>query len=112
MKLGVLRKFGQNEEVEVTKPLIITCNNDKSRIIGDFGELNTYTIPDRYPIPRIHKTLTQLPKDRFITSMDALKGFPQIGFTPNTRKLLGIISHCGIYEYFRMPFGIENAPSD
>ncbi|MBW0517758.1 hypothetical protein O181_057473 [Austropuccinia psidii MF-1] len=29
MKLGVLRKIGHNEEVEVTTLLIITCNNDK-----------------------------------------------------------------------------------
>ncbi|MBW0499434.1 hypothetical protein O181_039149 [Austropuccinia psidii MF-1] len=58
MKLGVLKKVGHNEEVEVTTPVIITWHNDKSRIVGDFRELNTYTIPDRYPIPRIHETLT------------------------------------------------------
>ncbi|MBW0489370.1 hypothetical protein O181_029085 [Austropuccinia psidii MF-1] len=77
MKLGVLRKAGHNKEAEVTTPLIITWNNDKSRVVGDFRELNTYTIPDRYPIPRIHETLTQLSKARFITSMAALKVFHQ-----------------------------------
>ncbi|MBW0558597.1 hypothetical protein O181_098312 [Austropuccinia psidii MF-1] len=111
MKLGVLRKAGHNEEVEVTTPVIITWHNDKSRMVGDFRALNTYTIPDRYPIPRIHETLTQLSKARFITSMDALKGFHQNVLTPHARKLLRIIAHCGIYEYLRMPFGIKNAPS-
>ncbi|MBW0529564.1 hypothetical protein O181_069279, partial [Austropuccinia psidii MF-1] len=72
MKLRALRKVGHNEEVEVTMPVIITCNNDKSRMVCDFREFNTYTIPDRYPIPRIHETLTQLSKAKFITSMDAL----------------------------------------
>ncbi|MBW0553873.1 hypothetical protein O181_093588 [Austropuccinia psidii MF-1] len=80
-------------------------------MVGDFRALNTYTIPDRYPIPRIHETLTQLSKARFITSMDALKGFHQNVLTPHARKLLRIIAHCGIYEYLRMPFGIKNAPS-
>ncbi|MBW0548356.1 hypothetical protein O181_088071 [Austropuccinia psidii MF-1] len=111
MKLGVLRKFGHNEEVEVTTPVIITWHNNKSRMAGDFRALNTYTIPDRYPIPRIHETLTQLSKAKFITSMDALKGFHQNFLTPHYRKLLRIIAHCGIYEYFRMPFGIKNEPS-
>ncbi|MBW0509175.1 hypothetical protein O181_048890 [Austropuccinia psidii MF-1] len=46
IKLGVLRKFGHNEEVEVTTPVIITLNNDKSRMVGDFRALNTYTITD------------------------------------------------------------------
>ncbi|MBW0544091.1 hypothetical protein O181_083806 [Austropuccinia psidii MF-1] len=111
VKLGVLRNIGHNEEVEVTMPVIITCHNDKSRMVGDLRALNTYTIPDRYPIPRIHKTLTQLSKEKFITSMDALKGFHKNVLTHHARKLLRIIAHCGIYEYLRMPFGIKNAPS-
>ncbi|MBW0574129.1 hypothetical protein O181_113844 [Austropuccinia psidii MF-1] len=111
MKLGVLRTVGHNEELEVKAPVIITWNNDESRMVGDFRALNTYIIPDRYPIPRIHETLTQLSKAKFITSMDALKGFHQNVLTPHARKLLRIIAHCGIYEYLRMPFGIRNAPS-
>ncbi|MBW0470001.1 hypothetical protein O181_009716 [Austropuccinia psidii MF-1] len=43
--------------------------------------------------------------------MDALKGFHQNALTPKSKKLLRTISHCGIYEYLRMPFGIKNAPS-
>ncbi|MBW0513067.1 hypothetical protein O181_052782 [Austropuccinia psidii MF-1] len=54
MDLGVLRKVGHEEQVEVTKPVITTWNNEKSRMVGNFRALNTYTIPDRYPIPRIH----------------------------------------------------------
>ncbi|MBW0560329.1 hypothetical protein O181_100044 [Austropuccinia psidii MF-1] len=80
-------------------------------MVGDFRELNTYTVPDRYPIPRIQEALTQLSKAKFITSMDALKGFHENVLTPQAKKLLRIITHCGIYEYFRMPFGIKNAPS-
>ncbi|MBW0541100.1 hypothetical protein O181_080815 [Austropuccinia psidii MF-1] len=111
MKLGAVRKVGHNEEVEVTTPVIINWHNDKSRMVGNLRALNTYTITDRYPIPRIHETLTQLSKEKFITSMDSLKGFHQNGLTAHSRNLLRIISHCGIYEYLRMPFGIKNAPS-
>ncbi|MBW0473589.1 hypothetical protein O181_013304 [Austropuccinia psidii MF-1] len=110
VKLGVLRKVVNNEEVEVTMAVIITWNNDKSRMVGDFRELNIYTIPDRYPIPWVHETLTQLSKAKFITSMDALKGFHKNVLTPHARKLLRIVAHCGIHEYLRMPFGIKNAP--
>ncbi|MBW0574571.1 hypothetical protein O181_114286 [Austropuccinia psidii MF-1] len=138
MALGVLRKLGHNEQVEVTKPVIITFHNGKLRMVGDFSSLNTYTIPkpvmltwhngklrmvgdfsplntytipDRYPIPRIHETLTQLSQAKFITAMDALKGFHQNVLTDNSKKLQRIIVHCGNLEYLRMPFGIKNAPS-
>ncbi|MBW0529579.1 hypothetical protein O181_069294, partial [Austropuccinia psidii MF-1] len=58
MDLVVLRKVGHNEQVEVTTPVIIPWHNGKSKMVGDFRALNTYTIPDRYPIPRMHETLT------------------------------------------------------
>ncbi|MBW0541241.1 hypothetical protein O181_080956 [Austropuccinia psidii MF-1] len=80
-------------------------------MVGDFRALNTYTVSDRYPIPRIQETLTQLSKAKYITSMDALKGFHQNVLTPKAKKLLRIITHCGTYEYLRIPFGIQNAPS-
>ncbi|MBW0555490.1 hypothetical protein O181_095205 [Austropuccinia psidii MF-1] len=43
--------------------------------------------------------------------MDALKGFHQNVVTPRARKYLRIIVDCGVYEYLRMPFGINNEPS-
>ncbi|MBW0515316.1 hypothetical protein O181_055031 [Austropuccinia psidii MF-1] len=43
--------------------------------------------------------------------MDALKGFHQNVVTLKERKYLSIIFHCGVYEYLRIPFGINNAPS-
>ncbi|MBW0553207.1 hypothetical protein O181_092922, partial [Austropuccinia psidii MF-1] len=73
--------------------------------------LNAYTIPDRYPISRIHETLTQFSQAKFITDMDALKGFHQNVLTDDAKRLLIIIVHCGIFQYLRMPFGIKNAPS-
>ncbi|MBW0519282.1 hypothetical protein O181_058997 [Austropuccinia psidii MF-1] len=111
IQLGVLRKVCHNEEVEVRTPVSFAWNNDKSRLVGDFRALNTYIVPDKYPIPRIQETLTQLSKAKYITLMDALKGFHQNVLKPKTKRLLRIITHCGICEYLRMQFGIKNALS-
>ncbi|MBW0561350.1 hypothetical protein O181_101065 [Austropuccinia psidii MF-1] len=109
MDLGALSKVGNNELVEATTPVIIAWHNGRSRMLGDFRALNNYTIPDRYPIPRIHETLTQLSQVKPITAMDSLKVFHQNVLTENAKGLLKIIVHCGIFEYLRMPFGIKNA---
>ncbi|MBW0561665.1 hypothetical protein O181_101380, partial [Austropuccinia psidii MF-1] len=111
IQLGLLRNIGHNEEVEVKTPVIIAWHNDKSRMVGDFRALNSYTAPNRYPIPRIQERLTQLSKAKYITSMDTLKSFHQNVLTPKSKKLLRIITHCGIYEYLGMSFGNKNAPS-
>ncbi|MBW0589461.1 hypothetical protein O181_129176 [Austropuccinia psidii MF-1] len=111
IQLGVVRKVGHNEEVEVKTPVIIYWHNDKYSMFGDFRALNTYKVPDRYPIPRIQETLTQFSKAKYITSMDELKGFHKHFLMPKAKKLLRIITQCVIYEYLIMSFGMKNAPS-
>ncbi|MBW0502828.1 hypothetical protein O181_042543 [Austropuccinia psidii MF-1] len=111
MKLGVLSKVGHNEQVEVTTPIFINWNNGKSRMVGDFKALNTYTIYDRYSIRSIHETSAQSSEAKSITAMDSLKGFNQNFLKDNAKKPLRIIIHCGIYEHSRMQFVIQNAPS-
>ncbi|MBW0476496.1 hypothetical protein O181_016211 [Austropuccinia psidii MF-1] len=106
-----IRKIGHNEIVEITTPVLITWNDGKSRLCGDFRALNIYTKVDRYAIPRIPHALDQLAKAKYITKMDCMEGFHQNGVKPKSMKLLRIICHMGIYEYTRMPFGIKNAPT-
>ncbi|MBW0508276.1 hypothetical protein O181_047991 [Austropuccinia psidii MF-1] len=79
-------------------------------MVGAFRASNTYTISDRYPIPRIQETLTQLSQATFIMAIDALKGFNLTFLTDNAKKLLRMIVHCAIYKYLRTPFGIKDSP--
>ncbi|MBW0551329.1 hypothetical protein O181_091044 [Austropuccinia psidii MF-1] len=111
LDLGVIRKAGHNEEVEITTPVIVAWNNGKSRMVGDFRALNTYTVPDRYPMPKIQISLTQISQAVYITTIVSLQEFHQNVVTPRARKYFIIIVDCGVYEYLRMPFGIKNEPS-
>ncbi|MBW0521241.1 hypothetical protein O181_060956 [Austropuccinia psidii MF-1] len=89
LDLGVIRKVGNNEEVEITTPVIVAWNNGKSRMVEDvraFRALNTYTVPYRYPIPNIQIALTQISHALYITTMDDLKVFHQNVVTPRARK--------------------------
>ncbi|MBW0498923.1 hypothetical protein O181_038638 [Austropuccinia psidii MF-1] len=96
LDVGVIRNVGHNEEVEITTPVIVAWHNGKSRMVGDFGALNTYTVPDKYPIPKIQISLTQISQEVYISTMDSLKGFHQNVVTPRARKYLRIIVHCGV----------------
>ncbi|MBW0561936.1 hypothetical protein O181_101651 [Austropuccinia psidii MF-1] len=111
LDLGVIRKVGHNEEVEITTPVIVAWHNGKSRMVGDFEALSTSTVSDRYPMPQIQITLTQISQAVHISTMDALKGFNKNLVTTRARKYLRIIVHCRLYAYLRMPFGIKNSSS-
>ncbi|MBW0532716.1 hypothetical protein O181_072431 [Austropuccinia psidii MF-1] len=77
LDMDVIRTIGNNEIVEITTPVLITWNDGRSRLCGDFRALNSYTKADRYPIPRITNALEKLEKTRNITKMDCMKGFHQ-----------------------------------
>ncbi|MBW0507529.1 hypothetical protein O181_047244 [Austropuccinia psidii MF-1] len=60
LDMDVIRKIGHNEIVEISTHVLITWNDGKSRLCGDFRALNNYTKADRYPIPRIPHALDKL----------------------------------------------------
>ncbi|MBW0551179.1 hypothetical protein O181_090894 [Austropuccinia psidii MF-1] len=86
LDLGLIRKVGHNEEVKIDAPVIVAWYNGKSRMVGNFRALNTYTFPDRYPIPKIQIALTQISQAVYIPTMDSLKGFHQNVVAPRARK--------------------------
>ncbi|MBW0570256.1 hypothetical protein O181_109971 [Austropuccinia psidii MF-1] len=72
LDMGVIRKIGHNEIVEITTPVLITWHDGKSRLCGDFRALKNYTKADRYPIPRIPHALDKLTKAKTITKKDCM----------------------------------------
>ncbi|MBW0490371.1 hypothetical protein O181_030086 [Austropuccinia psidii MF-1] len=62
LHLDVIRKIGQNEIVEITTSVLITWNDGKSRLWGDFRALHNCTKAHRYPIPRIPHAVEKLLK--------------------------------------------------
>ncbi|MBW0486195.1 hypothetical protein O181_025910 [Austropuccinia psidii MF-1] len=57
LEIDVIRKIGYNELVEITTPVLITWNDGRSGLCGDFRAVNNYTKADRYPIPHIPHAL-------------------------------------------------------
>ncbi|MBW0482136.1 hypothetical protein O181_021851 [Austropuccinia psidii MF-1] len=98
LDMDVIRNIGHNEIVEITTCVLITWNDGKSRLYGDFRALNSYKKADSYPIPRLPHALDKLAKSKYIANMDCMKGFHQNGVKPNSMKLLRTICHMGKYE--------------
>ncbi|MBW0554174.1 hypothetical protein O181_093889 [Austropuccinia psidii MF-1] len=87
LDMDVIRKIGNNKIVEIATPVLITWNDGKSRLCGDFRALNNYTKGNRYPIPSIPCALDKLAEAKYINKMDGMKGFHKSGVKPNSIKL-------------------------
>ncbi|MBW0554703.1 hypothetical protein O181_094418 [Austropuccinia psidii MF-1] len=53
LDMDVIRKIGHNEIAKISTPVLITWNDGKCRLCGDFKALNNSTKAERHPIPRI-----------------------------------------------------------
>lgn len=60
-------------------PVVIVYRNGKPRFCVDYRKLNAVTIPDEFPIPRQSDILATLAGAQFISTLDALSGFQQMG---------------------------------
>lgn len=84
---------------------------EKKRLVIDFRKLNEKTISDKYPIPEISETLSNLGESKFFTTLDLKSGFHQILLSEADREKTAFSVKNGKYEFCRLAFGLKNAPS-
>ena len=83
----------------------------KWRIVIDYRKLNDITIGDTYPIPNITEILDQLGKSKYFSTLDLASGFHQIKMSPEDAAKTAFSVPQGHFQFNRMPFGLQNAPS-
>ncbi len=81
------------------------------RPCGDFWRLNLVTKPDIYPLPNMLDFLDHLNGCTVFSKKDLLKGHWQVPVRSKDRKKTAIITPFGLFQFWRMPFGLRNAGS-
>ena len=81
------------------------------RLVWDYRKLNKVTKPDVYPLPHVQMILDQLGGKKWFTKLDLFSGFWHIPISPNDREKTAVITHVGLYQFKKLPFGLRNAPT-
>lgn len=83
----------------------------KSRMVIDLRALNSKTILRPQSLERVEDIVTRLRGSKFFTTLDLRSGFYQIPLTPQASDKCSFTTFNGRYQFIKMPFGLNNAPS-
>ena len=82
---------------------------DQLRFCCYFRYLNSVTVKDAYPIPRIDESLSKLFDAKFFTTLDLGSAFWQVPLRKQDRDKTGFACELGLFQWKRMLFGLCNA---
>lgn len=92
--------------------LLVKKQDGSDRMCIDYRELNSNTVPDRYPLPLISDLISRLKGAHYFTKLDCASGFHLIPIKDEESiERTAFITPDGQYEYISMPFGLRNAMS-
>ena len=80
------------------------------RLCIDYRQLNTITIRDSFPLPKIEDSLEAMSGAKYFTSLDLSHGYFQLAMHENSIPFTAFRVPWGLYEFLRLPQGLCNSP--
>ena len=81
------------------------------RVCIDFRRINSITVADRFPLPRITDLLQDLNGSVYFSNLDLDNAFYQIKINKDDREKTAFTTNKGHYQFKVLPFGLRNSPS-
>jgi hypothetical protein len=97
---------------QYSSPFFFVGKKDgKSRPVVDYRKLNSFTVPDQYPLPLIQELVDKVQDARLFSKMDVRAGYNNIRIKEGDKYKATFKMNMGLFENTVMPFGLKNAPS-
>ena len=98
---------------EWAAPIVPVLKKDGTvRICGDYKlTVNQASKADNYPLPKIDDLFASLAGGKTFSKLDLANAYQQIPLDEQSKKIVAINTHKGLFQYNRLPFGVSAAPS-
>ena len=109
-RLGVIEKVSHSDWAT---PIVPVPKADGSvRICGDYkATVNPQLVVDQYPLPKPEDLFTVLGGGQKFSKLDFSHAYQQVLLDPESKEIVTISTHKGLYRYNRLPFGVASAPA-
>ena len=86
--------------------------NGSVRLCGDYRITANQACPvDPYPLPRVEELLANLAGGKCFSKLDMSQAYLQLPLDDESKELVTVNTHKGLFQYNRLPFGIASAPA-
>ena len=93
----------------VNPVVVVPKSNNDIRLCVDMRRANEAIQRERHPIPTVEEITQDLSGSRIFSKLDLKWGYHQIGLTQESRGITTFATHCGLYRYKRLLFGVCSA---
>jgi RNase H-like domain found in reverse transcriptase/Reverse transcriptase (RNA-dependent DNA polymerase)/Integrase zinc binding domain/Retroviral aspartyl protease len=90
---------------------IIKKKNGEARLVLDLRKINENSVEQTYFLPLISDILNSFNGVKYMATFDLFNAFFQVNLEENSRKFTAFNCSAGCYEFWRLPFGLQGAPS-
>lgn len=94
-----------------SSPAVLVKKADgRDRLCVDSRKLNSVTVRDSYPLPRVNEILDRLGKSYYLSKIDLNDFFWQIPLSDDSKeKTAFCVPGHGLFQFKRLPFGLHNS---
>ena len=114
MKINQLLEADIIEKVEepsewVSPIVVVPKSNEEVRVCVDMRRVNEAVMRERHPIPTVDETLQEMTQSKVFSKIDLKEAYHQLELHPDSRPITTFVTHCGLFRYKRLCFGINTA---
>ena len=93
----------------VNPVVVVPKSQGDIRLCIDMRRANEAILRERHPIPTVDEILQSLNGSKVFSKLDLRWGYHQLELTDDSREITTLVTHCGLFRYKRLLFGVNSA---